>query len=263
MRLKVFLIFVGFGFHSARRAKAALASQGFLLILLLFVFSAVWKAAAVGGLGGEFESSRYLWYVLLTEIVAVGTPLVHRTIQESIASGEFHSRLVSPSSHLLEIYGRSLGEAILRFTYLSTIGVLTALAFTGSGPVNYLGFGSALLLLPLAMAALMIIYMGIGLVAAWIGDVLPVYWVIQKTLFIFGGLLTPLTLYPNLLREVALWTPFSAILYGTAHHVFEFNLITWLQSLTVLIAWTLLLAAILYFAASKVNGYLLSGGRSA
>jgi ABC-2 type transport system permease protein len=54
----------------------------------------------------------------------------------------------------------------------------------------------------------------IGLLAFWLDDVSPLYWLWQKSMFVLGGLFVPLALYPDWLRLVALWSPFSALVSG-------------------------------------------------
>jgi ABC-2 type transport system permease protein len=53
-------------------------------------------------------------------------------------------------------------------------------------------------------------YLGIGLLAFWLHDVAPVYWVWQKLMFVLGGLLLPLELYPAFIQRVAAFTPFPS-----------------------------------------------------
>jgi ABC-2 type transport system permease protein len=61
----------------------------------------------------------------------------------------------------------------------------------------------------------------IGLLAFWLEDVAPVYWVWQKLAFVLGGLMLPLTMYPGLVQAVAAITPFPALLGAPASLVLE------------------------------------------
>ena len=76
----------------------------------------------------------------------------------------------------------------------------------------------------------------IGLCAVWLQDCSPVYWIWQKCAFILGGLLLPLEIYPPWLREIALWTPFSAIMHGPGRMAFG-----WQPEVAALVAVKLLL----------------------
>jgi ABC-2 type transport system permease protein len=56
----------------------------------------------------------------------------------------------------------------------------------------------------------------IGLLTFWLHDVSPVYWVSQKLLFVLGGLMLPLEVYPGVIQRIAAFTPFPALLAGPA-----------------------------------------------
>jgi ABC-2 type transport system permease protein len=75
---------------------------------------------------------------------------------------------------------------------------------------------------------------------------MPVYWVWQKLVFVLGGLFVPLEIYPGWLREIALWTPFAAMLHGPGRMAFG-----WQPELALLVAaklffWGVAVSALLY-----------------
>jgi len=53
----------------------------------------------------------------------------------------------------------------------------------------------------------------LGYAAAWVGTPAPLFWIWQKLLFVLGGMLIPLTLYPEPMRSVARASPFAAMLF--------------------------------------------------
>ena len=55
-----------------------------------------------------------------------------------------------------------------------------------------------------------------GLTAFWLRRVLPVFLILQKLLFLLGGLFAPVTLYPGWLARVGQFSPFAAHLYWPA-----------------------------------------------
>jgi ABC-2 type transport system permease protein len=70
-----------------------------------------------------------------------------------------------------------------------------------------------------AAALLTALYLGIGLVAFWLQDISPVFWVWQKLMFVLGGLMLPLALYPTFLQRLATLTPFPTLLAWPASFV--------------------------------------------
>src|SRR5262249_45701217 len=80
--------------------------------------------------------------------------------------------------------------------------------------------------LPFGFAAAALItgmHLWIGLLAFWLEDVSPVFWVAQKLLFVLGGLMLPIDLYPDAMRTAAAFTPFPVMLAGPASLVLPHN----------------------------------------
>ncbi|MEY4575636.1 MAG: hypothetical protein RL701_339, partial [Pseudomonadota bacterium] len=76
--------------------------------------------------------------------------------------------------------------------------------------------------LPLGLCAGVLItalYVVIGVTAFWVADVTPLYWIWQKALFILGGLMLPLELYPTWVQRLGMLTPFPLLLSGPASFV--------------------------------------------
>src|SRR6185503_5609466 len=94
---------------------------------------------------------------------------------------------------------------------------------SGALPADLRGVLWALPIGALSAVALLSFNAMIGLCAFWLQDCSPIYWVWQKLAFLLGGLLLPLDIYPRWLRRLAEASPFSALLYGPASLVLEFE----------------------------------------
>ena len=91
--------------------------------------------------------------------------------------------------------------------------------------------------------------MMVGLSAFWMHDVEPLFWVWEKLLFMFGGLMIPLAVYPVWIQKIAAFTPFSAILGARSALAIEFNFFaafTLVMSLLAWISFTILLLRVFY-----------------
>jgi len=90
---------------------------------------------------------------------------------------------------------------------------LAALAMSGR-PLPAPGVFLALLLLGTMGCVLgMLLYVLVGLAAFWMRRVLPAMLIVQKLSFLLGGLVAPISLYPDWLYGFAKVTPFGAQLY--------------------------------------------------
>jgi ABC-2 type transport system permease protein len=72
-----------------------------------------------------------------------------------------------------------------------------------------------------AMFVVHALYVVTGLLAFWVHDVSPIFWVWQKVLFTLGGLMMPLALYPEWMQRLASATPFPSLLAGPAGFVLD------------------------------------------
>ena len=118
-------------------------------------------------------------------------------------------------------------------------------------------------LVPFGLAGMLVIhgmYVLIGLTAFWLSDISPLFWIWQKLLFVLGGLMLPLSLYPAWLHEAAHYTPFPWLLGGPAGFMVSVDLATVTPLAAGLVFWmvaVLLVATATYRRAIRsvhVNG---------
>lgn len=196
------------------------------MVLFMGVFMALWHTAF--GIGGQEELAGYtlaemVWYLAMTETVALSTSRVFLEISEAVKSGDIAYTLTRPTSYPFFQAAQSLGNSAPRFVLnLATASAVVALGVgleAGSLPglLAFLGMAGLALVLDALIAVL------IGLTAFWLEEVLPVFWIYQKLLFTVGGLFLPLELFPAWLRRVALWLPFRYVTNAPARAFVAFE----------------------------------------
>jgi ABC-2 type transport system permease protein len=115
-----------------------------------------------------------------------------------------------------------LGLLAVRAPVLGLTAYVCALVFTGWTP----SLASLAGVVPFGLAGSVLItalYLSVGLLAFWISDISPVWWVWQKLMFVLGGLMLPLEFYPDHIRTIAWFTPFRAALAGPASLILHFT----------------------------------------
>jgi ABC-2 type transport system permease protein len=202
-----------------RHERGDLAGRVAFFAVILGVFSSLWRAAAEAGLPMGADASQLLWYLAITEWITLSTPQVHLEIQETIRGGDVIYRLGRPASFVLGELATGLGLLAVRLPVLGLTAVVCAFWFTGMVPppatlATVIPFGIA------AAVLLTALHVWIGLLAFWMQDVSPVYWVFQKLLFVLGGMMLPLHLYPEVVQRTAALTPFPVLLAAPASFVF-------------------------------------------
>ena len=215
--------YAGFAAIAVRQGvtdRAALLGRVGFYAVILFIFSKLWTVVAEKGAFPGASARDLLWYLALTEWVVLSQPLVHLQIETDVRSGDIAYRLPRPISYLGGRLAESAGDFLLRAASLGVAGVVLATWMVGGLPDDPRGL---LLAAPLGLLAGWVglcFHAAIGLCAVWLQDCSPVYWIWQKCAFILGGLLLPLEVYPDWLREIASWTPFAAMMHGPGRMAF-------------------------------------------
>jgi ABC-2 type transport system permease protein len=202
-----------------RHERGDIAGRVAFFAVILGVFSSLWRAAAENGLPLGADANQLLWYLAVTEWIMLGTPQVHVEIQDTIRRGDVVYRLGRPASFVLGELATGLGLLAVRLPILGLTAFVCASWFTGWVPP----IAALAIVVPFGVIAaivLTMLHVWIGLLAFWLQDVSPVYWVSQKLLFVLGGMMLPLHLYPASVQQLAALTPFPVVLAAPASFVF-------------------------------------------
>jgi len=267
--------------------RAELAMRAIQMVLFMGVFIALWTTAF--GASGQAELEGYrlaemVWYLAMTETITLSSSRVFIEISEAVKAGNLAYTLTRPLSYPFFQVANSLGNSIPRFA----LNLLTAVAVVGLGmgwlPVlspsvpsaslrtSSLGMNSAegagslrglLAFLWMAALALLLdslIAVLIGLLAFWIEEVTPVFWIYQKLLFTVGGLFLPLEMFPDWLRRVAGWLPFQFITYVPARAFVAFEPGFVLRAMAGQIAYVVMFSALVVFVWRRAQRRLVVHG---
>jgi len=210
--------YVAFGRVGASQAlgnRAELGGRMAFVAIILGVFSSLWQAVAEHGLPIAADRAALVWYLAATEWIVLTVPAAHVDIEREIRTGDVTCHLTRPFSYPLALASQGIGMILVRAPFVGVAAFVCGVVFTGTAP-------SITLLarfVPFAFMAMLLVYglyVVIGLLAFWLTDVTPVFWIAQKLLFVLGGLMLPLTLYPDWMQRLAHFTPFPAMLGGPA-----------------------------------------------
>jgi ABC-2 type transport system permease protein len=202
----------------ATRARGELYGRVVFFAVILGVFSSLWHAVAEAGMPVAADPKALVWYLAITEWIVLSAPPMHNEIQEAIRRGDVACQLGRPVSYIGASLAEGLGVLAVRSPVLGATAFVCAFVFTGQLPTpsvwaRVVPFG-------VIGAALMTgMHLGIGLLAFWLEDVSPVYWVWQKLMFVLGGMMLPIDLYPAFMQRAASLMPFRSMVAGPASFV--------------------------------------------
>jgi ABC-2 type transport system permease protein len=134
-------------------AGDALARASFMA-MVLFIFSQLWRQALPGGSDmAGFTASQMVWYLMVTESLALSRPAIEGAITEDVKSGNIAYQLIRPYGYVGYYLSLAMGEFLLRWPVNLLTGALLALMLAGapsqSGACIFLSllsaFGGAIL----------------------------------------------------------------------------------------------------------------------
>jgi len=184
-------------------------------LLILVVLAALWdkvSAEQVTPLAGMLPPGGLAVYIGVTEWVTLSVVAIDRRLEDDIRNGGLEPYLLRPKSYLLQRVAPAMGETMVRLVMLGAAG-LAAIAMSGRSPPAPGAWPGLLLLGSLGCVLGTLLYMLVGLAALWMRRVMPAMLIVQKLSFLLGGLVAPISLYPDWLFGFAKATPFAAHLY--------------------------------------------------
>ncbi len=225
--------------RAVRNYKALIGLSIFLMTCLL-IFSNLWKVVAAKTGIDILNPDLLLWYIALNEWVLVSIPDVQDDIEQDLRSGRLAYQLPRPMSYLGGVFAEGLGILTVNLIVLGCVTFIFSWLQVGVCPFHFTGFVLIVIFGFMSGLLSMIYLMLIGLSSFWLHDVAPFYWIWEKFLFMFGGLILPLAVYPQWMQTLARFTPFPSILGERSALVFDLSpthVFSWIGSL---LGWTVL-----------------------
>ena len=225
--------------HTLKNYKALIGLSIFLITCLI-IFANLWKIAATRMGVIDLDPSLLLWYIAFNEWVLIATHDVQEDIEDDLRSGKLAYLLPRPISYLGSKFFDGLGILSANLIVLGVVAFVFTYLATKAIPFDLKAFPITIAIGFFAGIVALIFQMIIGVSAFWISEVSPFYWLWEKLLFIFGGLMLPLTVYPMWLQKMALFTPFPAILGARSALALGFTLGEALSIILSLTLWAVI-----------------------
>jgi ABC-2 type transport system permease protein len=201
------------GLAGAGAAWPVMAGRALFYVVIMLVLGAFWDKVSAGRLAGTLAQSLppggLAIYVGVTEWVTLSVVSVHLRLEDDIRSGLLETHLLRPKAYLVQRTAEAFGGMVARLAALGLTGLLLLLA-SGRTPPPLTAWPAVIVLGVLGAAIGVMLYVLVGLCAFWIRRVLPALLIVQKMMFLLGGLFAPISLYPGWLRDFAGATPFAA-----------------------------------------------------
>lgn len=213
---------LGVAFWTA--SQRAVAERGGIAVSVLFyaivvsVLSGVWRVAAAANDGAivGYSAVALTWYIATSEATTLA--LNARLIDEvgtDIASGAIAVELLRPASVLWLRVAAELGRALPRLVVIAPVGA-GLVTLTAGRPPHLGALALAGPSIALALAANVVAQHAFAASAFWVRNAGSAWFLYQKLVFVLGGMLIPLEVFPGWLETTARFLPFRAMAYAPA-----------------------------------------------
>ena len=222
--------------------RAVLVGRALFFLLVMTILSMFWDAVMTDHVSGAMTlPSGIVLYVGVAEWITLSAPAIHLRLEDDIRSGAIEAHLLRPMPYLVGKIGETLGGMAVRLGMLGLGGVAAMLAFTQ--PVPPAGAWPVVALLALLGGTVHVMLVAIaGLSTFWVRRSLAAYLIMQKLIFLLGGLFAPVTLYPAWLARIAMFSPFGAALYWPAIVTLRQDAETIVMAFAAVFLWIAILA---------------------
>jgi len=244
------------------RYLPAFMSRNLFYLIILFIFYSLWRVVfAEQPMIAGFTMAQTLWYLTITETVELSKPRAFAQIQTEVKDGSIAYALLRPYSYPFFKVPRFVGESVVRVAPILLEGFAVATLLTGVLPGYFRAIPAGLVLILGGIVLNTLWYTVIGLLAFWTEEVSPFYFIVQKLVFILGGLFFPVDFFPDTLAAVSKSLPFAFVAYWPAKTVVDFSWSTFATALAGQIIYIADLSAVLalVFAAGKRRVHVQGG----
>lgn len=209
---------------SARRRDllwSALFSSA-LIAIITATLAFLWMAALPDGQSIHgYSAIDMVWYIAVAEAVVNGVDqrLMLR-IGDDLRRGNLTIELLRPVTLVWMIMAREVGRGIVRFLLSLPVCCLVAWLIAGPPP-SFAGLALLALAGPLAVVVQLLLVVCASASALWLDDSTAAWFLLQKLVFLVGGMLLPLEFWPGAVGDVLTVLPWAATAYIPAHLAVE------------------------------------------
>jgi ABC-2 type transport system permease protein len=231
--------------------KDSIASALFVSIII-FIFSNIWRVVfntTQTELINGFTYPMMIWYLVLTESIILSQGKIIIEIGKEVISGEIANYLNKPYNYIFYKYASTIGASLFNFSLTFLIAGLTATLLVGPININLFNLPFILISCILGITLHFSMMATLGIFSLWMEDSRSLDFLYQKIIFVAGGMLAPLDIFPNWFANIALVLPFSYAVYSPAMLFINFSLERFVETISIQIFWiifTIIIALVLF-----------------
>jgi len=244
-KLRKYLLVVKTNISNNVVYAADVFSGALFFALIVFVFMELWKAISAnsGNMEG-YSVNRLVWYYVAAETVSFSKCDIFQSMNREIKGGGIAYKLNKPYHFVLYQFAEGIGQISVRLLMNMTVGIVLGFLYVG-GLERFELRALPAVVLSTILGIFLNFFMdaAIGMSSFWTEDNSAFYWIAQKLSFMLG-LFLPLEFLPAVIRNIALYLPFSYIAYAPARLLTSFSMEEFWSIVPVQVFYTAMFAAL-------------------
>lgn len=241
--------------------KAECVTALFMYIVLLLFFSAVYKMMPLHELGVPGLTWQHLfWYFAVAESMTVSSPGFVK-FGNRIAEGGLIEMMQRPQ-HIMPMFVlRQTGEHFCYAVFLLTFAAVTLPVFFGAVmPLTTAYVPFVLISIFMSVTMMETLCYIFGTIEVLGPYSRPLSWVLSKLIFALGGLFFPVSLFPPLIKNIVLMTPFPSIISVPGGMMLMADISQIMSGFMMQVFWLLVLVMVAAFAERKMLRHVMEYG---
>jgi len=196
-------------------------------ILMIFIFMNLWKYIYKdpNEIINGYNQSQMIWYVIITEILWMsleGRKLCKK-ISNDVKSGNIAYNINKPYNYVEYALFNHLGLVTIRMIMVTILGLSFGFLFLHSfPPLNGLQILGIIISCVFATLINVLLLISIGLLAFFVEDANPFYWLYSKFILVIGTIF-PIEFFPKVIQPIIRFSPIYVVSYGPAKLFVQFS----------------------------------------
>jgi ABC-2 type transport system permease protein len=243
-RLYKYLLVAETSVNSAMAYSLNFLFGSFFFILIIFIFLQLWETMLPeNGLLEGYTVNKLVWYYITAELVVLTRSEVFQNLNNEIRGGGIAYQLKKPYNYVLYQLSDGLGQMFVKLMMNLPVGILVGFVYVGKLE-DFRWISLPVVTLSVILGILLNFFMDafIGMTAFWTEDNSAFFWISQKLAFMLG-LFLPLEFLPGVIRNAAVYLPFSYIAYAPARLLTAFSSEEFFRIIRVQVFYVLLFMA--------------------
>lgn len=249
------------GISEALRSRSDVLARMGVYAILLTIFNTIYHMMPMEKFGASMTPQKLLWYFAITEVVVTAAQGLRRGFGKKIAAGELTGLMQRPGS----MRGMALTQFFATYTVFATLSLLlavVALPLLADAPLPVPAVQIPWLLLSIALAGYVSLALGYlaSLLEIFGPYSQPIDWIVSKFIMVFGGLFIPISFYPGWAEQIAMLTPFPAILFVPGSFMLGIDAVTIAERLSLQMFWAVLISYLTMLAEGRALRRVMAHG---